>query len=870
MFFGVAGASRFLQGKESSANGAAWFRHVCRRRRKPSKCMESRLKTSYLTLGFPELLDRSSRVSVRLSNAVKRAAAQQKIPYRTVGAYLNDGEFGRHQMSRIENLGRKSIAELELLIAEASLALNHSDDVGTSTSAHNLTEAEVAIPEFLGQFFGVNPLLVAAVEDAVTNGELPFSTVKEYLEAGDSGRERMLALHGITHDLLLKFDHVLAESGFLYSRIPIDNNPSVESQITEASAISGGDPKASCEELLGLSIMEFVDKYGTRSRDLRSDIASLAMTRPIPFKTVGDYVNTTQRFEKFIAGGLGKKSALAFERLVRTTISSTNDNSFSVPSNAGGYPDIGVTMHEVLSLLDNRQKSVIVSRFFEKRTLEDVAADSDVTRERVRQIEASAIRKIAVRFGKALIGASQDIQKKFEAESICELPLEGFSRLVSSEQKDAAVFVSLLTRLDGENALFGIYGAHVYVRSQFANRKSWKAELAREMAASALLMNRQEALATIKAVPGFFIDEYFHRKWGVSPNDDEASTYRLKTSYMCVDVLKKANRPLHTSDVRARIYEKFQVDVEEHAISATLGRLREVIIFAPGTYVLYDSLPYSQAQIERVRNVAHSYLTGKGVFLSSKILFEEVFEDRVEEFPDLGHYVVMGILQDDKRFVTKRGNMIGLASFDVEEAYTPLQDEIVGLVLNHGPISLQEIAARLSETRRLCNDSGIRQVLSQSPEIIQTGKRTYDSLHRFFEDRASYDDLLLAIRLSLLGRRKTTYALCQDLEKLGRTDVSPQLLLSLISSMEDVETDSDIHYLSKIDGELEAYDDAVASVLPNSRALANAPEIADGVLPLERVRKLQALDARFLTNDGLDASATENTELGSILKEFGF
>lgn len=51
-------------------------------------------------------------------------------------------------------------------------------------------------------------------------------------------------------------------------------------------------------------------------------------------------------------------------------------------------------LNEVLDTLTPRESKVIKKRFFEDKTLEEVAKDLGVTRERIRQTEAKALRKL--------------------------------------------------------------------------------------------------------------------------------------------------------------------------------------------------------------------------------------------------------------------------------------------------------------------------------------------------------------------------------------------------------------------------------------------------------------------------------------------
>ena len=51
-------------------------------------------------------------------------------------------------------------------------------------------------------------------------------------------------------------------------------------------------------------------------------------------------------------------------------------------------------MEKTIDILTPREKKVISKRFFDNKTYKDVGKEFDVTRERIRQIEAKALRKI--------------------------------------------------------------------------------------------------------------------------------------------------------------------------------------------------------------------------------------------------------------------------------------------------------------------------------------------------------------------------------------------------------------------------------------------------------------------------------------------
>lgn len=74
------------------------------------------------------------------------------------------------------------------------------------------------------------------------------------------------------------------------------------------------------------------------------------------------------------------------------------DTTADSPSEATGYSILKDKMHEVLSSLNDRERKVLIQRFGlvdgKPKTLEEVGMEFNVTRERIRQIEAKALRKM--------------------------------------------------------------------------------------------------------------------------------------------------------------------------------------------------------------------------------------------------------------------------------------------------------------------------------------------------------------------------------------------------------------------------------------------------------------------------------------------
>jgi len=677
----------------------------------------------------------------------------------------------------------------------------------------------------------------------------------------------MLRVDNLGRKSLAELELIIAETigGRPYIAPVQDASESEQASLEFASAMD--------DDVRNLGLSHFLARQLVVSVRLANAVAAAVTSDTCPFDTIGDYLDHPRRQEELCKiPNLGRGSAKEFERLVLRSVRIDAPKIVVASTNTYGYVDVGGLVRGTLSLLSDRQREILVERLVAGKTLEVVAAGcGGVTRERVRQIEAKALRIISNKCALFLRDSARANCLRLGEAELFELSVEVFANLTTSTHEEAKLYLSLLKRLDGDESALGLSQGHAFIRSRFMPRQTWKVSLKSELLQQPLPLTLEKVLESITSVPAFYIRDYFSQKWGLESEDAGVSAANYGTTRMCIDVLRKAGGPLHCSDVQARIFSNFHVELEEHAINATLGRLKETVITGPGTYALYECLPFTSEEIKSIREVALQHLAAKGLFLSSKLLFDEAFASSDQDYSGvLNHYTVMGIVQDDERFVTKRGNMIGLATFDLSATYLPLQDEIRKLVQDHGPITLQEIAQRLSDTRRLCNDSGIRQVLSQSSDIIQIGPRTFDVLHRFFESREEYEKVVLAIRISLLEGKKTTFAIATDLDSLSFSRATPHLIESLLQSMEEVQSAGGVHHLTEMSDELAKYRDAAITALqddhPRDKLLSSS---AIGI-NRERLIELSSLDSRFLRIPVLSNSTPDVGELASIIRDFDF
>jgi hypothetical protein len=231
--------------------------------------------------------------------------------------------------------------------------------------------------------------------------------------------------------------------------------------------------------------------------------------------------------------------------------------------------------------------------------------------------------------------------------------------------------------------------------------------------------------------------------------------------------------------------------------------------------------------------------------------------------------LLLGFAQNDTRFITKRGNMIGLVGFDITKTYISLEDEVRNIVLEHGPISVNDIVAHMAATRKLCNDGSVKLVLINSPEIIQVGHRVYDSLHRFFADRDEYEALVLALRIALLAGTRSVYAVAEEMATLGLRKASSEVIGSILSAADDITQVNGMYRLSAPSSELQGYQELALACLAEG-GVERLRQEASAAFGSEMATRFIRFDRRFQASPPRPPNDPTASALHAILADFEF
>jgi hypothetical protein len=725
---------------------------------------------------------------------------------------------------------------------------------------------DLSLNGFLDLHDEVSARLLNTIRRGASSGELPYPTLRAYLESGPERIGQMLRLPALGRKSVIEFDELAKraalEFGFDVRPVePLDRTP--QANAAEISA------------MFDISLDSFLAQQPVVSPRLMRAVLGGIDAGDCPFSTVLDYLSAGDlRLIKLCKlPNLGVTSAKEFDRLVQDAMQNgTVVPTFVLPTNATGFPDLEHLLGAVFDVLDERQTKLLLDRVALEATLEETGERLGLTRERVRQIERKAINTLLAQFGRAFRMALTTIDKQFRERGISEITMTELAELAGTDVTTCSLYFRVLERfgIDDAKALAVHDRTHLYRPTEFAPSGTWNERIDTTLVDTTWPLVYRDFIAQVSDVPRFHVAHRLSERYHAAIADDTfVRQPRLSAQKMCLQALASTRLPMHLTEIRVGVFKLFGVDLTTHHVTSIVGSHDEITVCAPGTYVRYADLPYSSERIRSIRDRVHDELQARQVFLSSTLLFERLFAADLAACPDgFNHHLLLGFAQDDTRFVTKRGNMIGLAEFDLATTYISLEDEVHNIVLEHGPIGLNDIVAHMAATRKLCNDGSVKLALTNNNEIIQVGRRTYDSLHRFFANRDEYEALFIALRVALLGGTKSVYALADEMAALGLDKASTEVIGSILTADADVSQVEGMYRLAMQDPALQRYQEIALASLAEGGVdrLHREAEVALGG---EAAARYIRFDRRFQARSG-QQSAVVDSELHAILSDFEF
>ena len=866
-----------------------------------SRPRQSERPTSQNVPEEEKLLDLAvqSFASTRLINVLHNAEGE--LPANTVGAYMRAPDAARDAFKQLENFGEKTAVELDDLIRKFAREADLNRQTAADSIVDVVREADCSV----------------RLLNAITahSHRLPATTVSEYMKAPEHARKAFLKLPNLGRKSADELDLIMR------SFVPSKTDPQGEQRL--ASSEEGDFQQALTAAEVFLSGMIYPDELFEWSPPTR--LKNLLKIDQVEHrKSFVDFLKTYNETASRIRSlpGCGRKSIEQLEEIVTNMIEArlslcglrseiapdlrrllhgefVSDTSLTSIIELGSIrpEDIKasesdsieeLTLPEIIegciSSLNDRQQDILERRYGinkeQTETLEQVASSYDVTRERIRQIEKKAKQNLDTkRTKKILIGALEQgraLEKLFKNRKIVsDEQITAVRKLLTPEEHLAVdlAYGDLKSFLD----VASVRTDAGWVQEQdllLMNHESedlsgsLKQRIVSAIRDQQLPIRLSQIEASLPDYPISEIKGELSERFGATFDGDIVEpTASLPISVRCVLILREAGHAMHCDEVRARMYEIFFKDESIHHIGSTLARLEEVLIVERGTYDLYESLSITDNDLKEIRDRTLSHLKSVGGFVSAKVLFSGLFQGETERFGiAFGPYMLLGIVQDDKRFETKRGLMIGLASDDNKSEFRGLGEDVLTVLTEaKRSMTLVEIAEEL-EGRRDVLTTSISIGLENSPEAVSVGRGRFDLTVRAIGQEERQTDLTLACAIALANGPKTAFALSELLSPVwGEIQTRP--LLSFLKNRAIFDVDQKIASIIELPEAVAKYvaiRDRVLEVggmgVPDAEALQDA-------LHSRGAPDLTRLDHLFASKQ--DEQGEGEEMLGMILGDFG-
>ena len=134
-------------------------------------------------------------------------------------------------------------------------------------------------------------------------------------------------------------------------------------------------------------------------------------------------------------------------------------------------------------------------------------------------------------------------------------------------------------------------------------------------------------------------------------------TPKLSNEQLITAIFNIKGRAMSPEEMTDHIKAIFGKHVPVRSIRNILARMDEALIVERGVYNSYSNLGIQNDDIGQLRDTCFTYLQGVSQFMSAAKLLENA--PKIVQGVTNSSYTLMGILQDDPRFITKRGLMIG-------------------------------------------------------------------------------------------------------------------------------------------------------------------------------------------------------------------
>ncbi|MEQ9450495.1 MAG: sigma factor-like helix-turn-helix DNA-binding protein [Pseudomonadales bacterium] len=698
----------------------------------------------------------------------------------------------------------------------------------------------------LAKVDGIDNRLKNILLRANASGKLPFETVGEFLNSGHR-EDAMLAIPGFGWGAYKTFQRLVEDVSVGKVRPLVEGR---HQAVTAATAQT--------------TFLELVQSPFVSARTANG-VTRAWKTGEFPFRTVSDYLDSGRDRSKLnMVPNLGRKSVDELDALV--------DSCLGVKKSDEPYLEHGTVFESLQQYLDERSYKVLMLRLGGK-TLQEIGVQVGVTRERVRQVQAKAEKKIRKIFAVQLQDFAIKLDRLLSSANGEVTVLEAAAR-TGFTRNETELLVSAAIENLPKPAKYSV-GVLRYVEIE-RKKVDWDSSIDESLATQAWPVSFQQIVRDNSDIPVSYIQRFLTERRGASIHRGTITQLsKISSTLKATFVLRHAKGAI-TPAKGVEIYrELFGEHIEEHNLQSIFGRMDNALIVKRGLYALYEHLNLEEDELSIIRETGFTILQNLKRFTSAKVLFE-VLVDKLDPSISIkvtGSYLLYGILQDDDRFLTRRGLMLGIKAHALGNAFVPLGDEIIDIVRERGPISVGEIK-RVLATHRKVLDVTISMFLKNSKEVVRVNPGSYDIAERAVGGKTSLEAILLAINIVLSDSPSTLFDLCSKLSVLDALEDVPinhSIISSILSTMEEVTFEQPTYSIVEVDGRVKKY---IAATKNNREARAGAlkPRLIASGLSAADAQLLMDLDFRRAADFQIQRRPTDDfetgTELSQILSSF--
>ena len=511
------------------------------------------------------------------------------------------------------------------------------------------------------------------------NGTLPFETISDYLQSGSLAKVEFGKIPNLGKKSIDELDEL----------VQMFNHG--ELQLNKSLDIPDRKYTTRISDLI---------KHNNVSLRLKNIIEAEIDGVNISFSTVGEYLTNRNDAKKEFGSlaNMGRKTLEELDELIAGYVTDEMINDSSSNGENEQYEDdetiatgyIGYEIDErdanvtkiIKNVLSDNEYEVIYLRAVKNKTLEEVGTKKNVTRERIRQIEKKARLKFKV------IPIFTKFTNKVDSmldDASGEISIIDMVNIFKINSDVIRVMLYIYLELTNEKTV--LKELIVYRTSSENNHKLWNKEIDYQLYSLIWPIEIDKLHYKLLDIPKNYLFRYIVDKRGAEiSNNQIIKLNNISRTVKVQLILRMEKKPMHTSELTKKFNEFFNEQYNEHNITSIVGKMSEALIVDRGVYALYDYLDTDDKNIDEIRNKVYEYLLEEQRYISSKIIYQEIINKIQYDFP-INEYTLHGILQDDCRFMIKRGFMVGLHDFSNKVIYKSLGKQIEDVVKNYGPVS---------------------------------------------------------------------------------------------------------------------------------------------------------------------------------------